>query len=106
MNLLGLFFERNHLMQLGAEAVLAVLRAAPAHGEVPQRCMTGIEVAVIHQIAGRIDRAGFDLEARMRLAFAPYHGKAFTLRHTHDRARTMAVEFATAADRKFLHVTS
>src|SRR5882672_6877152 len=68
--------------------------------------MAGIEMAVVHQIAGGIDRAGFDLEARPFLAFAPDHGKSFALSHTNDRAGAVAVKGTAASGGKFLHVTT
>src|SRR6185436_17736797 len=104
MNIRRLLVEGNHLMQLGAKAVLAELRAPPAHGKVAQRAMTGIEMAVVHQIAGRIDRAGFDFEARPFLAFTPDHGKSFALSDTNDCAGTVAMKGTAAACGKFLDV--
>src|SRR5690349_15915445 len=44
MNLRRLLFERNHLVQLGPETVLTVLRAAAAHREMSQRRVAGVEM--------------------------------------------------------------
>ena len=92
-------------MQLGPIAILAVLGAPPTHGEVAHRRVAGIEMAVIHQIAGRIDRSRLDLEPLSLFAFAPHHRESLALRHRHDGARTVTVERAAASRRKLLNVT-
>src|SRR5262245_3535141 len=106
MNTRWLLLERKHLVQLGPKAVLAVFRAAPAHGEVAQSAMTGIEMAVVHEIAGRVDRARFNFEARALLPFAPHHGKTLAFGDADDRARTMAMKLAAAASGKFLNMAA
>ena len=69
--------------------------------------MSGVEVAVIHEIAGRIDRAGADLEALpLFIFFAPHHRVARSLSDADDRARPVTVESAAAADGKFLNVAA
>src|ERR1044071_5738100 len=97
MNPRWLLVERDHLVQLGAKPVLAVLGTAPAHGEMTQHPVSGVEMPVIHQIAGRIDRSRLDLEARALLAFAPHHRESFALRNANDRARAVAMKRAPAS---------
>src|SRR5262249_17847323 len=106
MNIRRFFVEWNHLVQLRSIAVLTILRAPAAHREVAQRRVSRVEMAVVHEISGRIYGAGLDLEPRPFLPFAPDHGEAFALRNTNDRARPVTVESAAATGRKFLHVTA
>src|SRR5262245_19790294 len=106
MNTRWLLLERKHLVQLGPKAVLAVFRTPAAHGEVAEHSVPRIEMAVIHEIARRINRAGLDLEARALFPFAPHHGKTFALGHADDRAGTMTVKLAAAAGGKFLYMAA
>src|SRR5437867_1128298 len=106
MNVRRLFIKRNHFVQFRPEAILAVFGTSTAHGEVAQGCVYGVKVAVVHQIAGRINRAGLDFEARALLAFAPDHGETFALSHAYDRARAVPMKSAPAPRRKFLDVTT
>src|SRR5262245_8953082 len=106
MNIRRLFLERNHLVQLRSIAVLAVFRAPTAHRKVAQRRVSRVEMAVVHEISGRIYGAGLDLEPRSFFPFAPDHGEAFALRDTNDRSRPVSVKSAAADVRKFLDVTA
>src|SRR5262245_24537110 len=85
MNIRGLFIERNHFMQLGSIAILAVLRAPAAHRKVTQGKVSRIEMAVIHQITGRVNRPGLDLETCPLFAFAPDHCEPLALRDANNR---------------------
>src|SRR5215831_3902287 len=106
MNIRRFFIEGNHLVQLRSIAVLAVFRAPTAHRKVAQRRVSRVEMAVIHEIAGRINGAGFDLESCSFFPFAPDHSEAFSLGHTNDRTGAVTMERAPAAGRKFLNVTA
>src|SRR5439155_18954326 len=106
MNIRWLLVEMNHLLYFRPKPVLAELRSASAHGKLAQHAVASVEVTMIHQIAGRIDRTRFNLEARPFLAFAPDHGEPFALSHTNDCARTVTVKGAAASGGKFLDVTT
>ena len=93
-------------MQLGAETVLAVLRAAAAHGKMAHRTVPRVEMTVIHQIAGRVDRPRLDLEALPLFTVAPYHRETFALGNANDGSRPVAVKGAAAPGGKFLHMAA
>ena len=52
VNIRRFLFEREHFVEFRPKAILAVLRAAAAHGEMAQRPVPRVEVAVIHEVAG------------------------------------------------------
>src|SRR5207342_3604642 len=106
MNIRRLFIERNHLVQFRSIAVLAVIWAPAPHGKVAQCLVSRVEMAVVHEITGRINGPGLDLETCPFVAFAPDHGEPLALRHTNNRAWPVAVECAPAAGRKLLDVTA
>src|ERR1700756_3083131 len=93
-------------MKLCAVTVLAVLRTSTAHREVAQSCRSGIEMAVIHEIAGRIDRAGLDLETCPFFTLAPHHCETFSLSDGNNGARAVAMKQAATSCRKLLNMAA
>ena len=87
-------------------AILTELRASAAHGEVSHGGVAGIEVTMKHEVAGRIDGPGTDLETLAWFVFAPHHGKACTLSYRNHGARPVAVKSAAASYGDLLYVAA
>src|SRR5512132_4388501 len=63
--------HRNHRPGGIAKSVMAVFGTIAAHGEMAHVAFAGIEVAMPHEIVGRIDRADFEFMTLSLLAVPP-----------------------------------